>query len=138
MTLLGVVLLGLLCGIASAWAHLLKRRAWTWFLIACFLTPFVAYLLLLILSITMGVKALMTAARGSITDRMVLQQHDAEFHEEALAELEESRPVRAVWAKALVAANGDEFKARAFYIRSRCTQFVNDAKARPRSRPAGH
>ena len=125
MTLVGILLIGLLCGIASMWAHLLKRGAWTWFLIACVFTPFVAYVVLLLLSITKATIALTTKARISVTHKRILEQHDVEFHEEALAELEESRPVRAVWAKALVAANGDESKARALYIKSRCSQFVH-------------
>lgn len=59
----------------------------------------------------------------------IYKEHEDEFLVKALAELEDSHPNKALWAKALVESNGNESKARAKYIKKRCEQMVMDEEA---------
>jgi len=142
MTILLILGFLLLCGLASAWARFLQRRAWVWFLVACFCSPLIAYIVLLVLSTKKTTDVVATTFRKSAVHRKVYQEHGDEFYETALTELQESRPVRPLWAKALVAADGDEAKARAIYIKNRCLQLVQAAiqhtYQRPEQEPLPH
>ena len=55
---------------------------------------------------------------------VLYKEHENEFLEKSLAELEESHLNKALWAKVLVESKGNESKARAKYIKRRCEQML--------------
>ncbi|MDD5483946.1 MAG: ankyrin repeat domain-containing protein [Kiritimatiellae bacterium] len=135
-----IVIFLVICSIAAFWAAAMKRRWWVWFLIALFLTPLVAFIGLIIVFFTSGqprrigraVKRGVQSSYGAVADyfpgESPIDDQNRELYTRAGSEIASKTYDQALFTKAFSDADGDENKAKAFYIRYRVIELRQQRK----------
>ncbi len=125
-----IILFVVWCVLMAVWANALGRRWWVWLLISLFLTPLVAMICLIGISVARASKKTSSQKTGAsvaaLAARLGLKPVPDSFLAKALSELDEHREDKLVWASAISKASGKHDRARALYIRIR-GQILADA-----------
>ena len=138
--ILAVIAHTIFATIAGFWATAMKRRWWVWVLVSLFLTPFIAYIGLIIVFFTSGqprriaraVKQGTQSSYGAVTEHFSgespMDERDRGFYTKAGSEVASKNYDQALFTKAFSESDGDENKAKALYIRYRFNEMRQHRK----------